>query len=315
MIFIKALKILLLTSIFALNLHANPFEEKDGLSVNLMLGGGVRSVKSRISPSAKQDFLSSCESGAKSRVSGMGAGFATFSYKGLFTNDKLALKGLGVRDFAGLGLSYELFYRERFSTELVLAGSPYEKAYKDPYLIGSREETSVFRYGARIAQSVKFGDRHKLNFAYTYSYKNVRHDEIALPSLKRNANLHQFDIEYSFMPISVGLHYDLNAAKGVAQSFDRFGFSLKGIVPIFKELMLMPSVNLSAFKHRADDEIFASRQKGIVTKFNAGLMKVRLFGVQSLAFMLNYSAEWRNSNIDFYDERFQSVMMGLGWRF
>lgn len=310
----KAPKIIILSTFCALNLQANLFEEKDGLTVNLLLGGGVRVVKSKISPNAKQGFLSSYESGAKSSTNGFGGGFATLSYKGLFADDKLALKGLGMRDFAGLGFGYELNY-SRFSSEIMLVGAPYEKAYKDPYFLGSREETNIYRYGARLSQSVKFGRLQRLNFAYTYSYKNVRHDEIAFSSLKRSANLHQFDLEYSFMPVSVGLHYDINNAKGAAQSFDRFGFSLKGMVPLPAKFLLISSFNLSSYKNRADNEIFATRQKGVITKFNAGLMKMGLFGNKTLSFMLNYNIERRNSNINFYDESFQSVMAGLGWRF
>ncbi|ECO6982596.1 DUF2860 domain-containing protein, partial [Campylobacter jejuni] len=63
------------------------------------------------------------------------------------------------------------------------------------------------------------------------------------------------------------------------------------------------------------DPIFHKKQDGNIVKLNLKVVKNQFLGYNGLYGFANYGIEKRNSDIGFYDETYQIVLTGIGYKF
>lgn len=235
-------------------------------------------------------------------------------YGNLINNDRIFIKNYNGRDISGIALGYERAYLERFSTSFSVISSLREKAYANPYATGNREETDVNRYGFKISQLYE-SDFGKFTTSYLFSKNKYDKDTIAQSSLKREGYYHEFELNYSYSLLNLGLNYDYNDADGKAQSYSRYGFSIGTNLAFANDYIFTPNLNLSKYEAVGTDPIFHKKQDGNIVKLNLKVIKNQFLGYNGLYGFANYGIEKRNSDIGFYDETYQIVLTGIGYKF
>ncbi|EAH6758646.1 DUF2860 domain-containing protein [Campylobacter jejuni] len=292
---------------------ATAVEFQEGFSGNLSIGVGARDIKSNISTLANSDYLSSrnADNSDSSFIPFIGA---ELYYGNLIDNDRIFIKNYNGRDISGIALGYERAYLERFSTSFSVISSLREKAYANPYAIGNREETDVDRYGFKISQLYE-SDFGKFTTSYLFSKNKYDKDTIAQSSLKREGYYHEFELNYNYSLLNLGLNYNYNDADGKAQSYSRYGFSIGTNLAFANDYIFTPNLNLSKYEAVGTDPIFHKKQDGNIVKLNLKVVKNQFLGYNGLYGFANYGIEKRNSDIGFYDETYQIVLTGIGYKF
>lgn len=262
---------------------------------------------------ANSDYLSSynADNSDSSFIPFIGA---ELYYGNLIDNDRIFIKNYNGRDISGIALGYERAYLERFSTSFSVISSLREKAYANPYAIGNREETDVDRYGFKISQLYE-SDFGKFTTSYLFSKNKYDKDTIAQSSLKREGYYHEIELNYNYSLLNLGLNYDYNDADGKAQSYSRYGFSIGTNLAFANDYIFAPNLNLSKYEAVGTDPIFHKKQDGNIVKLNLKVVKNQFLGYNGLYGFANYGIEKRNSDIGFYDETYQIVLTGIGYKF
>ncbi|MDX2331689.1 DUF2860 family protein [Campylobacter hepaticus] len=298
---------------FASCILAMAIDFEDGLSGNLSLGVGMRNVKSNLSTLTNEDFLS--DYNAKNSSSAFIPFLGVELYYGNFIQkDRIFIKNYNGRDISGVILGYEKAYLENLSTSFALVSSLRTKAYANVYQIGQREKTDLSKYGFKISQTYE-NDFGILNASYLLSKNKYDKDSIMYSSLKREGYYHEFEINYKFTLLDLGLHYDHNNAKGKAQSYSRYGINLGIYLAFAQDYIFNPYLNLSKYKAQEDDPIFHQKQNGKIRKLNVKFIKNQFLGYDGLYSFVNYGTERKNSDISFYDEKYQFLLTGIGYKF
>lgn len=301
----------ILASILAQSAMAVDFQE--GFSGNLSIGVGARDIKSNISTLTNSDYLSSynADNSDSSFIPFIGI---ELYYGNLIDNDRVFIKNYNGRDISGIALGYEKAYLECFSTSFSVISSLREKAYANPYQIGNREETDVDRYGFKISQLYE-SDLGKFTASYLFNKNKYYKDAVEYRSLKREGYYHEFELNYNYSLLNLGLSYDYNDADGKAQSYSRYGLSMGANLAFANDYIFTPNLSLSKYKAVGTDPIFHKKQDGNIVKLNLKVVKNQFLGYNGLYGFANYGIEKRNSDIEFYDETYQVVLTGIGYKF
>lgn len=301
----------ILTSILAQSAMAVDFQE--GFSGNLSIGVGARDIKSNISTLADSDYLGGydADNSDSSFIPFIGV---ELYYGNLIDNDRVFIKNYNGRDISGIALGYEKAYLERFSTSFSVISSLREKAYANPYQTGNREETGVDRYGFKISQLYE-SDLGKFTASYLFSKNKYDKDAVEYSSLKREGYYHEFELNYNYSLLNLGLSYDYNDADGKAQSYSRYGLSMGANLAFANDYIFTPNLSLSKYEAVGTDPIFHKKQDGNIVKLNLKVVKNQFLGYNGLYGFANYGIEKRNSDIGFYDETYQVVLTGIGYKF
>lgn len=306
-------KYLAVLSCLALFSTANAIEFESGFSGNLSIGAGIRDVKSNISPLANKDYLSSYNADNSDTSAAFLLG-VELNYGGVFAEDRIFLNNHNGRDFSGLSLGYERAYLNRFSTLVSFVSSLREKAYANPYLVGNREEIDVSKFGLKLVQNYQ-SDFGKFSASYVFAKSDYEKDEVPFNSLKREGYIHEFEFAFSHPLLNASVYYDYNDADGKAASFNRYGLSLGTNISLPSEVILSPSIGYAKADAKESDPIFSQEQNQDIYKFNLRAVKNNILGYESLYIFGNYGIEKRNSDISFYDETYQFLLFGAGYRF
>ncbi|HED0576915.1 TPA: DUF2860 family protein [Campylobacter jejuni] len=301
----------ILASILAQSTMAVDFQE--GFSGNLSIGVGARNIKSNISTLADSDYLGGydADNSDSSFIPFIGV---ELYYGNLIDNDRVFIKNYNGRDISGIALGYEKAYLERFSTSFSVISSLREKAYANPYQTGNREETDVDRYGFKISQLYE-SDLGKFTASYLFSKNKYDKDAVEYSSLKREGYYHEFELNYNYSLLNLGLSYDYNDADGKAQSYSRYGLSMGANLAFANDYIFTPNLSLSKYEAVGTDPIFHKKQDGNIVKLNLKVVKNQFLGYNGLYGFANYGIEKRNSDIGFYDETYQVVLTGIGYKF
>ncbi|HEF6132587.1 TPA: DUF2860 family protein [Campylobacter jejuni] len=301
----------ILASILAQSAMAVDFQE--GFSGNLSIGVGARDIKSNISTLADSDYLGGydADNSDSSFIPFIGV---ELYYGNLIYNDRVFIKNYNGRDISGIALGYEKAYLERFSTSFSVISSLREKAYANPYQTGNREETGVDRYGFKISQLYE-SDLGKFTASYLFSKNKYDKDAVEYSSLKREGYYHEFELNYNYSLLNLGLSYDYNDADGKAQSYSRYGLSMGANLAFANDYIFTPNLSLSKYEAVGTDPIFHKKQDGNIVKLNLKVVKNQFLGYNGLYGFANYGIEKRNSDIGFYDETYQVVLTGIGYKF
>ncbi|MBW1370979.1 hypothetical protein AT874_02385, partial [Campylobacter jejuni] len=248
----------ILASILAQSAMAVDFQE--GFSGNLSIGVGARDIKSNISTLADSDYLGgyNADNSDSSFIPFIGV---ELYYGNLIDNDRVFIKNYNGRDISGIALGYEKAYLERFSTSFSVISSLREKAYANPYQTGNREETDVDRYGFKISQLYE-SDLGKFTASYLFSKNKYDKDAVEYSSLKREGYYHEFELNYNYSLLNLGLSYDYNDADGKAQSYSRYGLSMGANLAFANDYIFTPNLSLSKYEAVGTDPIFYKKQDG-----------------------------------------------------
>ncbi|NDJ27417.1 hypothetical protein DMB95_08230 [Campylobacter sp. MIT 12-8780] len=286
----------------------------ENFSANLSIGTGIRSIQSRLSTWADQSFLASYSDKHKDTKAAFFVN-AELAYKNFLSDDKVYLKSFSGRDLSGISLGYELSYLNDYKTSFEFLSSLREKAYANPYLLSYRDEINVQRLGFKLSQNYKFNEQSNASLSYIFANNDFKNDAVSLKSLKRSGNFHQFEFAYNYSLLSVNLHYDYNDAEGRATAFQRYGFNLQAKIPLSQSYIFTPSFGYSYLKALKHNVIFNETQKAHNIKANFNLVKLGILSYKKAYAFANYGFELRDNNINFYDEQFQFLLLGLGYRF
>lgn len=291
---------------------------KDGFSANLMLGGGVRFVKSNISLLSVWGKSTPLKSyaGGDSNLSGIALSGVELAYR--FTdsggaNHHFFLKNYYARNLGGLGIGYEATYAQNHTTSVVFISALRQKIYENPYALGERNLSNQYLNGLRLTQGYKFNARHSLKFHYTGIFKTINRDKVPHSDLRRKGDIHQFELEYAYLMLSANLYYDFHNIRGKAQAYNAYGAGLKAFVPL-GSVVIAPNLSLERQHFMASDPIFMRKRATFALKTGLTMMFNNIIFEGAYIFA-TYNFELKDSNIGFYDERFHTAIAGIGYRF
>ncbi|MCX2716746.1 DUF2860 family protein [Helicobacter sp. MIT 21-1697] len=289
-------------------------ENKNGFQGSVMLGAGVRIINSHLFPQPKH-HLKSLEGKADDYYQPIPLIGLDISYNGIWGEDKIFLKGFSGRELGGLKLGYSTLIKKRLRSEFALISSIYERAYANPYIEGAREERSLSKVGFSTTQSYLFSPYHYFFVSYVLQHHDYKGESIPYEALKRNKFLHQGEIGYSFMILKILAHYDYIVADGEAESYSNIGGKIDITIPLMKgTLVFKPSFGYFEYQSQAINPIFDKLRSGFVAQASLSMYKLNFFHPRVL-FFASYKKEKRKNNISFYDEDYQYIMSGLGYRF
>ncbi|TQR32487.1 hypothetical protein DMB92_05165 [Campylobacter sp. MIT 99-7217] len=305
-------KCLFIVSLSLCILNAKDLQE--GFGGKVFVGGGIRHIKSNITPFADNPYLSSYDD-KHSKIAAVPIAGLELFYKELLGHDQIFLKNFNGRDLSGLAVGYEKRYID-YKTSIELVSSLREKAYANPYDTSiKREETTANKFGFKLSQAYHFNEASNLYISYLFAKNHIEKESVSYRNLRRKGLFHQFEFGYKHSFINANINYDFNDAKGKAESFTRYGLSLGIHIMPIQNYILSPNFSFNKYNNKGTNFIFNQKQDGDILKFGLSLSKLKFLDHEKLYAFASYNIHKKDSNINFYDETFQVFLLGLGYGF
>jgi len=220
----------------------------------------------------------------------------------------------------GLSLGTVLPVKDGSKLDVSVFGRPFEKVWKDPYLLGDRrEDTARTTYGAKFAFSDILGTPTKVT--YSLAHVDVDDDEIgnSFGDLERDGWLHEAQVEYAVpagrgVSIVPGFQFSLSDLEGDANSY--IGYEVKLGLRKFSPGYMF---NLFAAIGRNDyDEThpaFDKTREDTTYSVFAVFTLSDLLGKEQLFSSLIAGYRHRDSNIEFLDADTFLGGLTIGYKF
>lgn len=286
---------------------------ESGFSGNISLGGGFKKGESNIDPSLDENRLNSLNDKNNSTEAIPFLGIE-LSYKGLLSDDEVYLKNYNGRDVSGLSVGYGLNYGNNKS-DIAFIGSLRQEAYANPYQIGDREVVDRNQYGLKIEQTYHFNEKLDVFGRYVYAQDNYDKENLE-QSLRREGDIHEFEVGFKYYGIEIGAYYDMKNADGSAESYDGFGIKIDGNLPILdNETFANFGLVYGNRSYDSKNIIFDKTRESDIWKAKLGISRHDIFGYKGVYAFATYLYSNVSDDIGFFDERYHIGLVGLGYRF
>ncbi|TIH16508.1 DUF2860 domain-containing protein [Marinifilum sp. JC120] len=207
---------------------------------------------------------------------------------------------------ANLGASYQ--FAEAGIIDVAAFFTPFEKAWKNPYLTGTdREETDTSKYGFRIGMNRIMGSGLRVQFVYLND--DVDNDVIGqlIPKLARDGSVYSLNMNYSYyISENLELRPRLSIRKGVydgeANSFMKYKIDLETRYRT-GSLTIIPRIHYSHSDYDETDPMFDKTRN--MNSYGISLMTdyKAPFSWEDWSVSGLFSMSKGKSNIKFYDTR------------
>lgn len=283
-----------------------------GFSGNLSLGGGFKKGESNLDPSLDENRLKSLN-GKNDSTQGIPFLGIELAYKGLLADDEVYLKSYNGRDISGLSVGYGLNYGNNKS-DVALIASLRQEAYANPYQIGDREVVDRNQYGVKLEHTYSFSDKLDVFGRYVYAQDNYDKESL-VQSLKREGNIHEFEVGVKYYGVSVGVYYDTKNADGSAESYDGYGVKLDGNVPVLEKTFVNFGLAYGKRDYDSKNIVFDKTRESDIWKAKLGISQHDIFGWKGVYAFATYLYSDVSDEVGFFDERYHIGLAGLGYRF
>jgi len=220
----------------------------------------------------------------------------------------------------GLSLGAVLPIKDGSKLDMAAFGKPFEKVWKDPYLVGERrEDTDKVTYGAKLAFSDILGTPTKVS--YSLAHANVNDDEIGeiYDTLERDGWLHEAQIEYAIpfgrgMSIVPGFEFSLGDLDGDANSYKGYEFKL-GLRKFSPGYVLNIFAGIGRSDYDKTQPVFDKTREDTIYSTFAIFTLPDLLGKEHLFSSLIAGYSRRDSNIGFLDADTFLGGLTIGYKF
>lgn len=204
--------------------------------------------------------------------------------------------------------------------QLSAFASPFEKAWKNPYLTGvRREETDTSKYGAKFAINRILGSRFRVNFVYLNDA--VDDDEIGelIPDMGRDGEVYALTGNYSYYPmesleIRPQLSLRMGEYDGDSSSFKKYKASLKARY-MHGKFMVLPEIFYSYTDYDEVDQIFNTSRENDSYGISLAVNYMAPFGFKNYSIMALAGYSRGDSSINFYDSEAENFGLFLTYNF
>ena len=217
-----------------------------------------------------------------------------------------------------IGSTYQLDTIGTLNTAVFF--TPFEKAWKDPYIIGvDREETDTTKLGLRIGMNRIMGTGLRAQFVYLND--DVDDDVISAltPELARDGSVYSLNLNYSYCVSSnLELRPRFSVRKGdydgEANSFMKYKVDFEARYTT-GQWMIVPRVFYSHSDYDEINPIFNETREN--NSYGASLMTtyVAPFGWENWSATCLLATSVGDSNIDFYDTEATTIGAVLSYHF